>query len=178
MKTYVALLRGINVAGQRKIKIPDLKSLFEKNGFDNVKTYLQSGNVLFTHKNAKAAQGTTIEKLLKAELGYDVSVLTIDKDTFLNIAQNNPLLNDPKVDPAFLHITFLFAPPSESIPIESIPLNGDEQAHLHNAHYYLYCPHGYGRTKIHTGYFEKTLNSPATTRNWKTVNALVQMLSE
>ena len=95
---------------------------------------------------------------------------------FERVAAGNPFLSNVQVDPAFLHVTFLYATTSVIIltDLPSPNADGDEYAAGEQA-IYLYCPNGYGRTKLSNTYFERKLKVTATTRNWKTVNALLDM---
>lgn len=174
---YIALLRGINVGGHRKIRMADLKAMFERLGFENVQTYLQSGNVVFSDTVSHEERSERIEAAILEEFGHDVSVMVFSQVVFSEIADSNPLLSKNEVDPAFLHVTFLCEAANGGIAQDTIPLKGNEAAELKFGHYFLYCPNGYGRTKITNAYFEKALKVSATTRNWKTVQALKDMLA-
>jgi len=155
--TCIALLRGINVSGHNSMKMADLRGLVEALGHRDVETYLQSGNVVFTARSgAASAMGRAIEKRIAKELGLDVNVLVRTKGELAKIASVNPLAKrgvdaiDPK---RFVPDTFAFA----------------------RREVYLCCPKGYGRTKLNNAFFERALATDATTRNWKTVNALLAM---
>jgi uncharacterized protein (DUF1697 family) len=178
MARYLSLLRGINVAGHRKIKMTELVELYEKIGYTEVKTYLQSGNIIFTDRSKSGPQASHIEAAIKQALGYSVSVLIIPADRLIQIARRNPLLNKPEIAPQFLHLTFLFKESSILVDDAALPLAKEEAAVFENGHYYLYCPHGYGCTKINNSYFERILKIPATTRNWKTISALTALLAD
>lgn len=174
MNRYVALLRGVNVAGHRALKMVEIKAIFEELGFEKVVTYLQSGNVVFSTRKSIKGLKNSIERAIEETVGYAVSVLVIDKQSFIELAASNPLWETAGLETAFFHMTFLFGIP-ESVP-SRLPKQGEEEATLSNGHFYLYCPHGYGRTKLNNSYFERSLKVVATTRNWKTVSALVALL--
>lgn len=176
MKRYLALLRGINVGGHRKVKMVELKALFEDLGCQEVQTYLQSGNVVFTASGKPESLATTIQKSIHSKWEFDVSVLVFSSEAFQELADSNPLLGRDNIDTSFLHITFLFEALSKPILESKIPTSENEEAIFRTGRYYLYCPNGYGKTKIGNPYFERTLKMATTTRNWKTVTALSQML--
>ena len=177
MAKYISLLRGINVSGQKIIKMQDLKALYLSLGFDDVQTYIQSGNVVFS-SNLKSAEklATKIEAEINRRYGFDVNVLlrkTIEIEAVIN---NNPFCRQSAVDETKLYVTFLLeAPVKEHIKKLRQFDAGDDQIKCVGREVYLYCPNGYARTKLSNVFIEKQLHLPATTRNWKTVNKLYQM---
>ena len=103
-------------------------------------------------------------------------VILRDKDSFKKILENNPFINQKGADPEKLHVTFLSEIPQESL-VRNLPLpayNSDEFM-IYDRDVYLFCPKGYGKTKLSNTFFEKKLSVTATTRNWKTVNALYEI---
>ena len=177
MKTYICILRGINVSGKNIIKMDALKQMFESLGATNVKTYIQSGNVVFQYKDENpAALETLIISRILADFGFDVPVQVLSFEELKHIVENNPFLKDSTKDEAFLHLTFLAAPPQE-IDQEVLfsKKTGNEEIVITDAAVYLYCPHGYGRTKLNNNFLENKLKVQATTRNWKTTLKLLEM---
>lgn len=177
MEIYISILRGINVSGQKSIKMADLKAMYEKLGFSNVKTYVQSGNVIFQSKEEKTEiLELKINGQIKAEFGFEVPVIVMNINQLKTIIESNPLKNVPEKEEKFLHITFLSSVP-EIINEESIfsKRAGEEEIVISSNAVYLYCPHGYGTSKLTNSYFEKKLNVTATTRNWKTANELLKL---
>jgi uncharacterized protein (DUF1697 family) len=174
MATYVSMLRGINVGGRKRIEMVDLKELYESLDLQKVKTYIQSGNVVFQFKGSTSLELTKIiESEIKEVFGIDLIVFIRAKNEFEKIIQNNPLKNE---DINKLYITFLSEYPSEIpfIEIEKIKDNS-EKFSINTKEIYLFCPNGYGRTKLSNNFFEKKLKVFATTRNWKTVNKLFDL---
>lgn len=155
----------------------ELKSSLEALGLDNVRTYLQSGNVVFDaegddpHEHASAIQAR-----IAGELGHHVDVLVIRCEEMQRIASSNPFLSIAGVDEKWLHATFLFQPASES-DFEKLepPAGQGERATLAGQVVFLHLPNGYGRTKLSNAFFERALGTPATTRNWKTVMSLADL---
>ncbi len=176
MSVFVSLFRGVNV-GSCRIKMTELKALYEKLGYIEVRTYLQSGNVVFSATGRPASLGKKIREAVKAEFGYDIPVLVLPADQLASVAEANPLLQNTAMDLTFLHVTFLLESPTRDFPTV-LPKTGDEDAVLVGNAAYLYCPHGYGRTKLNNTYFERVLKVPATTRNWRTIQALTALTRE
>ena len=174
---FVSLLRGINVSGQKKIKMADLKVLYENLGLANVITYIQSGNVIFESGNSADDLIKQIETAIQKEYGFDVSIQVIALEDLIRIASENPFL--PADDISKLHLTLLETKPDENLVknIVSDPKSDDEFKVIGKA-IYLKCPNGYGRTKLTNTFFESKLKIKATTRNWKTVLKLVELSNE
>lgn len=173
MITFVALIRGINVGG-KKLLMKDLASLCTSSGFESVRTYLQSGNVVFESRGSDPAKiAEAVQKKLKSRLALDVTVLVRDAGEIGRVIAQNPFAER---DPSKLHVTFLSARPT-SIPKSEIHMAKDakEEYSVLGREVYLFLPNGYGRSKLSNAFFEKVLKVSATTRNWRTVTALVEM---
>ena len=180
MITYISILRGINVSGQKLIKMDALRKLYENLGFHNVTTYVQSGNVIFgsndidTHKLEQK-----ISQQIEKEFGFEVPIIVLTVDKLKYVIENNPFLKDLDKDHAFLHVTFLSSKPECYDPnvIEYKKQEGEDVFFTDDA-VYLYCPNGYGNTKLTNTFLESKLKVGATTRNWKTTNMLLKMFSK
>jgi len=178
MNTYISILRGINVSGKNIIKMVALKNLFEGLGFQNVSTYIQSGNVVFS-----TAQ-TDVKKLehlicsqIEKEFGLAVPVIVLTKENLQYAIDNNPFSKDK--DEKFLHLTFLAEKPMvfETESIVEKKENNEEISFAENV-VYLYCPNGYGNTKLTNTFLERKLKVTATTRNWKTTTELLKIIEQ
>jgi uncharacterized protein (DUF1697 family) len=172
----VALLRGINVAGKTRIGMADLRELFTGLGHTSVATYLQSGNVVFEPApGGDAGVAARLVAEIEARLGVKVSVLLRTGADLGRVLDGNPYLDREK-DPAKLHVTFLEREPAagQAARLE-IPPGETATFTLAGPEVFLHCPDGYGRTKLNNAYLERRLGTAATTRNWKTVNALHEM---
>ena len=178
MTTYVALLRGINVGGRTKVGMDELRRLFVALGHPEVKTYLQSGNVIFRSTVEEASRlAGEIEGRIGRDLGVTVTVLLRTKDDLAQVVANNPFLGR-ETDDAKLHETFLAdAPERERVARLETPAGEPDELALVGREVYLHCPHGYGRTKLNNAYIERRLGVAATTRNWRTVTALYDLVS-
>jgi uncharacterized protein (DUF1697 family) len=176
MTTFVALLRAVNVSGQNRIPMAELRRALDDLRLTAVETYLQSGNAVFDAAGDDPAEhAATIRGLIEREFGCDVRVLVLTAAELAQIAAADPFLASGSNEKA-LHVTFLERPlPVAAFDDLSLPAQGDEQAVFAGRVVYLYLPHGYGRTKLNNAYFERALKTPATTRNWRSVVALAQM---
>jgi uncharacterized protein (DUF1697 family) len=176
MTTYVAILRGINVSGHKIIKMERLRAAIEDLGFVQVKTYVQSGNVIFETDKPPAGLADKIERKILDEFGFEVPVLTKSARELKDIIKRNLLVKDPAIDQAKLHVTFLSDdPPRNALELLRPLLGGAEQVRLAGRAVYLYCPNGYGNTRLTNTAIEKKLSCRATTRNWATTNRLLEM---
>lgn len=179
MLTYIALLRGINVSGHHKIKMTELKHLFLDLGYHDVTTYIQSGNVIFKSniKEPILIENTIISAISK-HFGHTIEVLILTKNELMTIFNTNPFLaKDPTTNISKLHVTILNKMPDlDGIPtIEILVANTDDEFQLIGNAIYLYCPNGYGKTKLNNNLFEKKLKIATTTRNWNTISKLVEL---
>ena len=180
MPIYVGLLRGINVAGKKIVKMESLRASFEALGFRRVRTHVQSGNVIFeTGKTSSDDLSKIVTERISKDFGFSIPVVLRTSDDIGKVVRNNPFLNERRLDNSKLHVTFLSAPPPKDAKekldaLKSLP----DQFRVRGREIYLYCPNGYGRTKLSNNIFERLLSSQATTRNWNTVNTLVTMASE
>ena len=177
MKTFIAILRGINVGGHNKIKMQELKLLMESLDFENVRTYIQSGNVIFESKEVqtvKLADQINIEIATVFKLNVPVIVITLEE--LRKVINDNPFINREDVEANKLHVTFLSNDVNISFVdnIEAMKYMPDEFKILNKA-IYLYCPNGVAKTKLTNSLFEKKLNQTATNRNWNTVNKIYQI---
>ena len=179
MKTYIALLRGINVSGQKKIKMAELKTLFEALLFTDVQTYIQSGNVIFMHDNAhpEGLERSIRQKILE-KYGFEVAVTVLSPSELRGAIAGNPFLKDPSIDLKRIYVTFLASRPLPE-HIETLgSLDYSPEAYMLDGKVlYFFSPHGYGKAKLNNNYIENKLKLSATTRNWKTVNTLMEMAS-
>ena len=177
---YLSLLRGINVSGQKIIKMADLALLYKDLGFNEISTYLQSGNVIFTcPNNEPAGLVDHIEAAIKHRFGFDVTVIIRTQQELRQIIETNPFLGRQEINPDKLHVTFLRQLPSDAeLGQLDIPNAGLDEFMVREREVFLFCPNGYGRTKLTNNVFEKRLKTPATTRNWKTIIALFDMTKQ
>ncbi len=175
MNRYVSLLRGVNVTGYRPVPMARLATLIRNLGYSDVRTYLQSGNVVFGSESDNAARiGGSIETAIEREFGFPVTVIMRRPADLKKIIAGSPFIRRQGVDERYLHVTFLRsrAEPALIKSLVAPDKKSPDEFKIAGSEVYVHCPGGYGRTKISNTFFEKKLNVAATTRNWRTVNAL------
>ena len=177
MPVYIALLRGINVSGHKIVKMERLRAACAALGFTEVKTYVQSGNVIFASPDRSlVALAKRIERKILEEFGFSVPVFLTTVKELEGVIHRNPFSQKPGIDPTKLHVTFLSGdPPPTALGILSPLAAGPEQLKVLGREIHLYCPNGYGNTKLSNTNIEKKLSVGATTRNWKTINTLLEL---
>ena len=174
MITYISILRGINVSGHRMIKMDALRLLFSELGFQHIQTYIQSGNVVFQDTEIIPLElEIKIKEAIAEKFGFDVPVIIIKLNELSEIIADNPFLKDAAKDINHLHATFLAREPAQECldKIKEVT-NQTDEFHIIGKAIYLYCPNGYGNSKLTNTFFENKLKVTATTRNWKTINEL------
>jgi len=175
--TYVALLRGINVGGHKIIKMDQLRKAFEAIGLQDVKTYVQSGNLVFkAPPQTREALCRRLEKEILAEFRMSVPVIVRTAEEIAKTLQSNPFLQEKGIDTSKLHVTFLSRLPEQAAvrTLDAIASAPDRFQCL-GQEIYLCCPNGFGGTKLSINVFERLLSVGATTRNWNTLTRLHQI---
>lgn len=160
----------------KRVSMSELRIIYEKLGFHSVTTYIQSGNILFKSNDIDTSLWENkIAQSIGKTFGFDVVVAILELEGFKQIVDENPFLKKAGKNTGFLHITFLCSPPQEYDKkiIENRKREGEEILISNNA-VYLYCPHGYAKTKLTNNFFEELLKVKATTRNWNTVCRLLE----
>ena len=180
MFTHLALLRGINVSGHNMMKMDALKSMLEKAGFQNVETYIQSGNVFVdTDEENAASVGFKIKQEIFKEFGHEVPAVVINKEDLNSCLKNNPFLKEKEVDTKKLYVAFLSNTlRSESINELKISQFKPDEAIIDGNKIFIKYAVGAGKTRLDQKYIEKKLNLTATIRNWNTVSQLSKMYEE
>lgn len=174
---YIALLRGINVSGSNLIRMESLKKSLDASGLSHVTTYIQSGNILFSHDILdKQYLEKHITDTINKDFGFLVPVHIRTLGELENIIQSNPFITEHHHPVDTLHATFLSGIPDSELATQILPgKDGDDEMIAVKDVIYLNCPTGYGRTKFTNTYLEKKLKVKATTRNWKTVVKLKEL---
>jgi uncharacterized protein (DUF1697 family) len=176
MIRYVAFLRGINVSGQKLIKMEALRQYFELPGFKNIVSYIQSGNVLFDSKETDEAKLLAkIEKQLAKQLGYEVPVVLRSVAEMKEVIGGNPFKDEPADSVRKLYVHFLSGAPDKAQHscLDSYKSDQEEIKIVGREMYFL-AP-GFGNTKLTNSLIEKKLGVTATARNWATVNKVVTL---
>lgn len=186
MKSYIALLRGINVGGKHSLPMATLTKLLTTAGCADVRTYIQSGNAIFTAAPKCAA---SLPKLIPSQinksLGFQPAFIMRTADELRAIISNNPYLatKSKPADESHLHVIFLDEAPHQpqlaSLDAGVSPAAPGESFKFHTPHnreIYLCLPQGVGRTKLSNAWFDSKLKIKTTMRNWRTTCKLASML--
>jgi uncharacterized protein (DUF1697 family) len=174
MTTHVALVRAVNVGG-RKLGMADLRNVCAELGYADVQTYVQSGNVVFDAAGPAARIGKDLEGRIAADLGIEVAVLMRSPKDLARVIEGNPYLRRGE-EPSSLHVTFLAEPAKRDAQSRlEAPGAGADELVVAGRHVYVFCPNGYGRTKLNNTFIERRLGVAATTRNWRTVTTLLEL---
>ena len=170
MKTYIVLLRGINVSGKNKLPMAELRELLNDLKFENVQTYIQSGNIILTSEESKKIICKKIKKGIAFKFGYDVPVIARTVEELENVIENYPFpIDNPKI------VAFVFLDKASEFSEIEIKNIGDDQFKIDKDVVYFYCPNGFGKSKITNNLFEKKLKVTATTRNYNTTIKLLDL---
>lgn len=175
MNKKIAILRGINVGGKRKLLMADLKTLCEDLGWQEVKTYIQSGNLIFKSSEKNPELEDRLEEAIASKFGYEVPVIVRDSEEVQKFNARNPFYN-AEADISKLHLSFLKEKPSEEniMEIKQYDFEPDRFT-VDQKEVFIYCEGKYHRTKISNNFLEKKLQVGATTRNWKTILKLIEL---
>jgi len=178
---YISVLRGINVSGQKKIRMADLNELYQSLGFEGVSTYIQSGNVIFQSSSTdKDGLKRTIEKAIEGKYDFHVPVIIRTEQELREVMDGCPYEeakiegNGTKVLVAFLQST----PSAENREALKEYVTSTEKLSIQGKEVYLYCQNGYGKSKLSNTFIENMLDTSATTRNWNSVKKLCELSSQ
>lgn len=173
MKKYIVLLRGINVSGKNKLPMAELRVLLNDLGFQNVQTYIQSGNIILDSDEGKSVICNKIKAGIQDKFEYDVPVIARTITEWKKLISNYPFLTDNTKIVAFV---FLNKKVYET-KIEVKGINDDEYL-IDKDMVYIYCLSGFVKTKISNNLFERKLNVTATTRNYNTTLKLLELATK
>ena len=180
MVRYIAILRGINVGTGRKVPMADLKKCCENMGLLNVQTYIQSGNVVFELARPETIPmlETCLQQAFTEKFGFDIPVIVRTFEEWAESTAQNPFLKEENVDIDRLHLTCLKEFPSSEL-LEKIKLFQylPDRYEIIGRNVFIFCAAGYGTSKLVNSFFESKLKVAATTRNWKTVLKLHEMIN-
>jgi|ERR1700722_10706722 len=181
MPTYIAMLRGINIGPSKRVEMARLRKVLESARFKRVRTYIQSGNVVFdAAKSTTARLAEKIENALVAQLGFGALVIVRTEDEMSRALTNNPFVKQSGKDPAKVHVCFLAGPPrAEAVKALHALGTKAEQVMCAANEVYVYHVNGLGKAKVLThGVLEKVLAVKVTMRNWNTSSKLREMAGE
>jgi uncharacterized protein (DUF1697 family) len=167
---HVGLIRAINVGGRHRLPMAELRAFLESSGFAEVRTYLQSGNVVFA--SAGAVEPAALEAALSEKFGFEITVVLRTPSEMRRIVAGNPF---PSIEPTKLHVAFMVeAPPSTSVEGLDVGAFAPEQVVLRGRDAYLHLPGGMGRARLPSWLLGR-LGARATVRNWSTVTTLADL---
>ena len=177
MTTYIALLRGINVGGHKAVAMSDLRSLLEELGFSNVRTLLQTGNLVFA---GRARSAGALERLLETEaakrLDLETTFLVRTANEWHAVIADNPFREEAKSVPSHLVVPFLKdAPQATAVRSLQAAIRGPEIVRSQGRQLYIVYPAGIGRSRLTNKLIEDKLGTRGTGRNWNTVVKLAAM---
>ena len=173
MKKYIVLLRGINVSGKNKLPMAELRDLLNELGFQNVQTYIQSGNIILTSDENKTTICKKIKEGVATKFGYDVPVIAKTVSEWNKAIKNYPFPTD---NPKIVAFVFLDKKTSETkIGVKGV---NDDEYKIHDDMVYIYCPSTFAKTKLSNNLFERKLNVTATTRNYNTTLKLLELATK
>jgi len=176
MIKYIAILRGINVGGKHKILMADLRLLIESLGFSNVKTYIQSGNLIFEAKKGLVIldMELLIENAILNQYGFVVPIIIRTTKELRQIFDSNLFIKDNDITQ--LCVTFLKKKPSYEDTIKTNLYKFDDgEFNIVNKEIFICFKGKYHKSKLTNNFFEKKLQVSATTRNWRTISKLVEL---
>ncbi len=178
MQTYIALLRGINIGGRKKVLMKDLKQIFLDLSFSNIHTYIQTGNILFSShsKENPIELANKIKEVITINYDFEVPIIVKKGNEWNTLVANNPFTKKEEIPIEYLHATFLKETPPKK-QIEELEKNtfSPDQFKIIDKTVYIYCPRKYSETKLGNTFLEKKLKVQATTRNWKTVLKILEL---
>jgi uncharacterized protein (DUF1697 family) len=175
MKTYIAFLRGINVSGQKKIKMADLRASLGKVGFENVQTYIQSGNVLVDSEETITSISEMIRRVILKDFGFDVPVLVTHKENMERIIKEYPFR---KAEEKNQYFVLLHDKADKALLDDFNKLEFSTEDFLISEDcVYLNCKQGAGKAKLSNNLIERKLKVTATTRNLRTMRKMLELSS-
>ncbi|MEO8379571.1 MAG: DUF1697 domain-containing protein [Acidobacteriota bacterium] len=176
MPVFIALLRGINVGGHQKVVMAELEKLCQSLGLRDVRTHLQSGNVVFRTTRSDRAKLT---RELESALAIQAKVILRSAEELRNVIAANPMTEESQSDPSHYVVVFLSgAPSAEAMKSLVDSYDGPEKMQLHGAELYLHYGQEMARSKLSNALLERRLGVSATARNWNTVTRLLTIADE
>jgi len=177
MPTYIALLRGVNVAGHRNVAMADLRALLAELGFANPRSVLQTGNLVFAARGSTGTLESRLEREAAARLGLHTDFVVRDEGEWSAVVSGNPFPQMAANDPAHLVVMFLKkAPAAGAVEALRAAISGRETVAAAGRELYVCYPDGIGRSRLSGTVIEKTLGTRGTARNWNTVLRLASQL--
>jgi uncharacterized protein (DUF1697 family) len=179
MPVYICLLKGINVGGNKRIKMADLRDLLTSLGIEDPRTYLQSGNVVFKSDERIEVLTPKIETAIEETFGFHSDILIRTADELAQMIEEAPFTSEQLTEPKKLLYVFLSGTPdAEAVEALHAAHTGPEIVTVKGAHLYIYYPEGMGRSKLNNTLMERYIKVSTTGRNWNTVTKLKQLAQQ
>ncbi|HEY7327674.1 MAG TPA: DUF1697 domain-containing protein [Gemmataceae bacterium] len=175
-KTFIALLRGINVSGRNMIPMPDLRSLCAELGWEEVQSYIQSGNLVFKAKSKPAQLETELEQAIERRFGFTISIIVRAAAVWPDYIRDNPFPDASQSAPNHVMLALSKAKPKPDgiEKLQARAVVGERIVQVGDALWLLYAE-GVAKSKLSPGLLDRLVGSPVTTRNWRTVLKLHEM---
>jgi len=178
MQTYISFLRGVNMTGHNSIKMKDLSELYISLGLNDSETYIQSGNVI-SRCNADipvASLSDKIEAAILERFNYTIPVMIRTVPEVKDLFSSNPFLTEDDFQPSKMAVIFLHKKPSDAQIQKVVDIDyPPDKFKIIGREIFIYCPNGFGKTKLYTNFFEKKIGVAGTARNWKTITTILDI---
>jgi uncharacterized protein (DUF1697 family) len=166
------------MTGHNSIRMTDLQALYRKLGYNDAETYIQSGNVIFSSVPdlSPSEISSKLERAIRESFNYEITVLIRKVEEIKKLESANPFLKMENFDPSKMAVLFLDQEPSEA-QIQKV-INIDyppDKFEIIGSEIFIYCPNGFGKTKLYTNFFERKMDVAGTGRNWRTINKLLEI---
>lgn len=177
MGVVISMLRGVNLAGHRKIQMGELKALYESLGLGSVQTYINSGNVIFKTSGRDLARlAKKIEDAIEGRYGFRSDVILRTPTEMREAIARCPFASRPTLEPGKLAVSFLAGEPTAEAVEKVLAIKAEpEELGIRGRELYIYFTNGMARPKLSMAVVERTLKTPGTSRNWNTVRKLLEM---
>jgi uncharacterized protein (DUF1697 family) len=180
MPVLISMLRGVNVGGHNKIKMDDLRALWESLKFEDPRTYVQSGNVIFRTKEKNSpALAEKIQNAIEGKFGFRPEVIVRTTQELRSAIAASPFASRRNLEPGKILVTFLAGKPGPNAHATLLSLKAHpEELHLSGRELYIYFPDGAGKSKLPWSKVEKLVQTSGTARNWNSVTKMLAMAEE
>lgn len=176
----ISMLRGVNLGPHRRMKMDDLRGVYELLGLREIHTFLQSGNVVFrTAERDLDKLAGRIEKGIENRFGFHSDVILRTSSEMKDVIGRNPFASRPDIHPSRLLVWFLAGDPGQKARDKVLTIKADpEELHIHDRELYIYYPNGLARPKLSMATVEKALKTAGTGRNWNSVTKMFELAAK
>jgi uncharacterized protein (DUF1697 family) len=180
MPVLISMLRGVNLGGRNRIKMEELRAVYASLKFEDPRTYVQSGNVIFRSKQKNSpALAKKIQDAIEGEFGFRPAVIVRTPDELRHAIAATPFPSHRNLHPSKILVTFLAGEPGPEAQATLLGLKGHpEELHLKGRELYIYFPNGAGQTKLPWSSVERLLKVNGTARNWNSVTKMLAIAEE